>query len=666
MIPVAFNSAPAYLLDDCPDWSNAVSLDAVIPGSYERGLSGRETRRPTGDTLRLELKWSSVVTGAALDTLRNSLQALNTEPVLCPFWPYQFPAGTTAPAVTAAFYVLMGDGSAPAIEPAASLPFARPAYPLLAGILTDIPDPQLIAGQFARVDFNFKENADYALTLPAFAAPAGIAAASGVRPIFPFTPDWSTSPKSGGSEVDIQRQQLGQTRELAQAYYSQRPRRRVQQGFTLTNLDPLNLLSFLAAMGGEQNSFWLPAALTEANLTSDAAASDTALHVDNGAALGTNSFVMLDSGVTRLPVAISGVANNTWNLSAAIGTAFTAGLTRIESLVLARFDVLKVSLAFTTPTMATATIKFKELPWETAAVAGETIGVTMGALPTTAMLYVFTLTTPDTPAVYRFTNFERDLTDGSSNTYLHQAIENEDIVQSPSLERQNVTIKSRNFAGNPLALLVPFQLEWPLEVQIYEGDVTGNKVGNLRCYFNGEVADASFDGPFIDAACESLSWMFDRTAARRLYQDNDNWVLFEPANGLSPANWEWNAVVVSYDASTSTLVIGSITSSNPAALATHFFAAGYVQITTGGFSQSRMVGDSLAESGGQLTLSLTSPLVTVPNAGDAVAMYAGYDGQAQTAINKFNNYANFGGFPFIPTGNPFVLKISSNVGTGKK
>ena len=79
-----------------------------------------------------------------------------------------------------------------------------------------------------------------------------------------------------------------------------------------------------------------------------------------------------------------------------------------------------------------------------------------------------------------------------------------------------------------------------------------------------------------------------------------------------------------------------------------------------------MIADSTAVTAGKITLTLTSPLTNAPSVGDAVAMYPGYDGQAQTAINTFNNYNKFGGFPFIPTGNPFVLKIVQPSGTGKK
>src|SRR5437868_5255490 len=110
MIQVVFNSAPAFLLDDVPDWNLKPQLDAELPGGMPRGLTGREERRPFGDTLRLSLRYSATIKGSARVTaLRNSLQALNKQPVLCPLWMCGFDAGD-APLVESDFYVLMGDG----------------------------------------------------------------------------------------------------------------------------------------------------------------------------------------------------------------------------------------------------------------------------------------------------------------------------------------------------------------------------------------------------------------------------------------------------------------------------------------------------------------------------------------------------------------------------
>jgi hypothetical protein len=684
MIQVTFNTTPAFLLDDQPNWSAGLQVDASIPASYERGLSGRETRRATGDTLRLAMKFSCNLTSSvAVTNLRNSLQDLNVQTVLCPFWPGVFAAGVTPPLTAAYYYVFNADGSYNSIQPAANLPFALFACPLMVGILAEVPDPSIIHDNYAVVDYKFTENDVYPLTPAPFAPPAGIAAASGVRPLFPWRANWSSPAVSGEAEVDLDRKQVGQLRQMSSAYYAQPGRRKVSQAFTLCNSDPVNLLAFFVALAGEQNNFWLPAALSEASLTQNVLTTDTALHVDNAGAIGSNTFIILDDLNHRVPLVITGTAGSAWNLSGAVGTAFNAAATRIESLVLARFDVLKISLAFTDPTLATVTLKFKETPWETAAVAGETINVTQGALPVTAMLYVFTINLPTGAETSYFTNFERNLTDGT-NTYLSAPIENEPINETATLDRQSVKLTARNFTGNPLALLVPMQLEFPLNVDIYEADVTGSNVPTLatlqaaeRCFFSGEVSSAETNPPFIVATCETLSSIFDRQIPRRLYQQTDNWCLFETANGLTPADWQWNAVVVSYDPTTNTLIVGTLTQQTPAntladtanALVAHWFSAGYLVITAaaGGAQQARMISDNTAVAGGHISLYLSTPLTNAPTAGDVVNLFPGNDGQSSTAITKFNNYLNFGGFPFMPIGNPTVLKITQQAyGGGKK
>lgn len=681
MIPVTFNSATAYLIDDQPNWNDAVVVDATIPAMYERGLSGRESRRATGDTLRIEMKWKAVLTNAiAITNLRNSLQALATQQVLCPFWPGQFAAGA-APVVTAAWYVLLDDtGAAPSVQPSSSLPFARTAYPLMVGMLPEIPNPTMIHDTALMVDFHFADKDVYPLTFPVPALTNGIAAASGVRPLFPFDADWSTDPTSGTSEQDIDWRQLGQLRQMASAYYAQRGRRKFSQFFTLQNNDGVNLLGFFASIDGEENNFWIGASLSEATLTANVAATDTAVQVDTGTNLGTNAFILLNDNNHRVPLAVSGVAGNTWNIGSAIGTAFGANVTRIESCVLARFDNLKLTVNFYSLVLGDCRVSFKELPWETNAVAGETINVTMGALPTTAILFVFTLTTPSGTTTWRYTNFERNLTDAGANTYTSAPMEFDAITETAVLDRQSLVIKSRNFTGNPLSLLVPFQLEWPLMIQIIEADITAgtSSAVNLRTYFFGEVGKVSVEPPFIDATCETLSHIFDRNVPRRLYQRTDNWTLFEPANGLAAANWQWNAQVVSWTAATGALVVGTLTTTNafgalltalPAGVtAANFFAAGYIIITSAGGQTVRMIGSNLAPSGGQLTLYLSTPLNpgNLPALGDTAKLFAGYDGQASTSIAKFNNYTNFGGFPFMPIGNPSVLRITQPTGGGKK
>ena len=669
MIAVTYNAANAWLLNDEPNWLANVTVEAQIPVSNERGLTGRETRRATGDTLRLALKWRATVNGApAVTTLRNALETMAAEPVLCPFWPGLTAAGLP-PACSTAYYVLLDDTAAPSIQPAGNAPFARTSYPLLVGYLPTLPAPELLNDTLATVEFDFEENDASSLTPAVFNPANALVDGSGAaRPLFPFPAEWTNQPASGEAEYDITRQPIGAQRALQVQYFAQPNRRKVKQAFTLQNGDGLNLLRFFFDRSGQTQNFWLPASLSEAALTVNVGAADTTLTVDNPAALGTNVFIALNDNCHIAALKVTGVAGNVWTVSAAPGVAFTAANTRIESLILARFDTLKLTLVFESPILAKATVGFKEVPWEPSAVAGETIGATMGALPPTAMLFKFTLTVPSANQTWYLTGFERNLSDGVNN-WLTAPMECSAIAESDSLEKQSVTIKSTGaFANNPLALLFPFQLEFPLLVQIYEGDVTGNNVGNLRCYFSGQVSRVpTMKRPFISAECNSLNKIFDRNIPRQLFQPGCNWVLFESNCGLLPANWKWTAVVVSYNAATSTLVLGTIASTNTATVVAHYFGAGYVQITTAGNRQTRMVSDNTVIAGGQMSVYLSQPLFTAPSAGDAVALYPGCSGRyAEDCTAKFNNAGQFGGFPFMPVNNPTVFKLANNGSGGKK
>jgi uncharacterized phage protein (TIGR02218 family) len=75
----------------------------------------------------------------------------------------------------------------------------------------------------------------------------------------------------------------------------------------------------------------------------------------------------------------------------------------------------------------------------------------------------------------------------------------------------------------------------------------------------------------------------------------------------------------------------------------------YVQGTLT-FSSGINAGKSVTIKGASAGVSLTLayPLVNAPAAGDAFTVYQGCDHRMSTCQSKFNNLANFRGFPFIP------------------
>ena len=469
MIPITYNGSAAWLLDDAPNWATPVEFDAEIPGSFERGITARETRRATRDSVRLTVRWKAHVVGAAAVTnLRNSLRALQTEPVLCPFWP-GWVSGTQVDSTPLGMgNVILLDGiSAPTITAQYNGPFSRDRYPLLVGYLKTTPNPVMISDTLAEVDFEFQEsdgsawqvagfNGDTLSPTAYFSQLTGAFYGSEGKRLFPFTAEWSKTPVSGGADRDIVRQEIGELRTFATQYFTQPGRRRLEQSFVLNY--PLDLLNWFILVGGQCSPFWLPCEITEANLTADVTGFSNVLHVDNGAALSAGDSIILDSGGSRLLFNIVSVSGNQWTLDGGVYPNVPAAGSRIQQIILARFESPKLTVSVEAPNFARATIKFRELPAElVGASAGETIGTTMGALPTTAMLFKFWQTTPSGTTYWYFTSFERVLNDGV-NIYNPQPIEAGTIKETDNLERQTVTIKSRNFSGNPLALLIPFQL----------------------------------------------------------------------------------------------------------------------------------------------------------------------------------------------------------------
>ena len=112
--------------------------------------------------------------------------------------------------------------------------------------------------------------------------------------------------------------------------------------------------------------------------------------------------------------------------------------------------------------------------------------------------------------------------------------------------------------------------------------------------------------------------------------------LFDPRCGLFKASFANNLVVQS--GSTVNKII--TTSAQPDS----YFDNGQLLFTSG--ANSGLVKAIRQYIGG--VLFFNSPLPSVPNPGDTFTAYPGCDKTQATCTNKFNNLANFEGFPYVP------------------
>lgn len=666
---ITWNSQSALLIDDQPNLAFPYELTQELPAYLERGLTGREARTQLGDTPRLSVRFTLTAETSAGNKIRNALQTLNTQPVLLPLWVAKRAPAASHP-VSASWYAVFNGGTVN-VYASGSVPGGLPAsawvVPVLVGYLDGIPDLQHLSSELAALDISFQESSAYAVTLAAYSATSGLSVGGVTPTLFPWRANLATVAKGQGAQVTVNRETVGKGRVTADAFFAAPSVRPEIRSLTLQDDNIWQFLRYHADTAGAGASLWLRGEIAEGRLTADVSAAATTLSVDDSSLIGANSYLFLADGTNQTLCRVTGTGVGSLTLSAAVGQAYTADSTQILAAMLCRFDGASVTLRFEHDTLAAGSIKFREIPWETVTPAGETIGTTHGQIPQSAYLYTFTVALPGATQIWRFTDFERDLTNGG-NTYTAKHFEHGTILERVGLDRQKVTIKSRAFSGSPLLQLIPFQLEFPLMVQIDEVTVSGSAASNLRTVYYGEVSGATMRGPYIEAEALSMPAMFDRKIPRMLVQPTCNWSLFDSGCGLLKSNWEWAAVVSSWTSSNLALVITTITKAAVAqtGLAAHYFAGGYVAVGSGASQQFRLIGDNAAQSGANMTITLGTALWGTINAGDQVLFYPGCDGRVDTCNTKFANKTRFGGFPFMPIGNPSFLKVSKTLSTGGK
>ena len=247
-------------------------------------------------------------------------------------------------------------------------------------------------------------------------------------------------------------------------------------------------------------------------------------------------------------------------------------------------------------------------------------------------LYEFTIGAE----VIRYTSAENDhIPPFNANTFFSRAISRNN--PSVTTEDRRQTLELMLPTDDDLArrfIDVPPGPEVTLEVTRYH-------VGDTEAYiiWQGKIIGAAYtqEGGACMLSGVTDEAAFSRPIPRFKYQGLCNHVLYDTLCTVVRTSFKYTAVV-------SAVVGNTITVTGLSANGADWAVGGYVD---NGASDFRMVVD---QSGDTLTLFLpfgTSPL------GSSVDVYAGCDHTIDTCNTKFTNSVNYGGFPFVPTFNPF-------------
>lgn len=243
--------------------------------------------------------------------------------------------------------------------------------------------------------------------------------------------------------------------------------------------------------------------------------------------------------------------------------------------------------------------------------------------------------------VYRFTSSEGEYV-LNALTYSPLVITRTSIEKSDEAAQEDIEIELPSNNAVP-RLFIGIQPPERVDVTVLRVHETASPQTTITL-FDGYVKSVSINDYNGILKCTPFNEVFRRAIPRFTYQGLCNHSLYDAGCKINRFLFDTTGTVTAISTDERTLTIpgvGAVGSNSPA----DAFVGGYIEFGT----DTRMI---VGQSGDNVTMFLPfreSPL------NETVTLFQGCAHDLQTCIDKFDNAANYGGFPYIPSSNLFSL-----------
>jgi hypothetical protein len=546
------------------------------------------------------------------------------------------------------------------------------AYPLAFGRLGERPELDARTPSKAECDLQFKEASIYARRLNQYPATIPTVGAQipnlSALPLWPVTPTWSRV--LDRTEAQVVFDEVGFGRVESKQVYSQPNARVLEMEFVCRSRDEIAAVDIFCGPKGQVSSFAIPTFRNDLQLAADVAPSTHTITVAVGeysnagrsAHQGDPYIAFVEAttfGHSAIdPHKIDTVAGATLTTNQAITIAHSKALARISFLLVARLVESKLPWSYSTDGRARCTLKFLELPNEYSAPSP--------VLKESFFAYLF-VEQSKYPRTWLFTSYEDTIVLGGgqgifAGSYAPALIGHKVLRRGLDLAAQKLEITSGSFAGNPLSLFFPRQLEGPLKLYVLEGNVA-DLTEPVKVRFFGKVSKPP--PSLTSAQVQLLSDAELQENSRTTCFPRSTTSQFSPTpHGLNPADWKITGTIASIAGNT--VVVTSAPANTLVTADATYFNYGNIEIgTTGATYETRLIMSAVAVTGG-VQLTLNRPLIKTVATGGAIDLYPGYDGSIEQLTTRFADAINHGGMPFIPDTSPNIKAVNTAQSTGKK
>ena len=239
--------------------------------------------------------------------------------------------------------------------------------------------------------------------------------------------------------------------------------------------------------------------------------------------------------------------------------------------------------------------------------------------------------------IWRYTSSDENVTYLGS-VFVSAPIERDSVEQSQDPGKKPIAIT----ATRTLPFVEQYIASPPTDVislvirRFHTTDVAAQAV----VVWMGRVINVKFERNTVSIRGEPIFTSLKRPALRRIYQTTCPHLLYGPICTFPRTTLQLETAVNITGGTT-------LTSSEFSNQSDGFYTGGFVEWETAGVINRRYI---LSHSGSGIVVNI--PFQDIQN-GANVRVFPGCDHTLNTCVNKFNNEENYGGFPYIPTKNPF-------------
>jgi len=253
--------------------------------------------------------------------------------------------------------------------------------------------------------------------------------------------------------------------------------------------------------------------------------------------------------------------------------------------------------------------------------------------------------------VWRYTDRQRAIT-VNGFTYEPATITRAPQTDSAEEARSTITVTLDRAVPVVAALLqgTPGYRRTTLAISRFQPGAT-----DMAVIGRGDIASVRQKGETVEVTVSQIGYLLQLAVPRLTFQGTCNHTVYDPFCGIDPTPFTFTGTVAGVLApgavggSPDGYGIQFTVATSPAEFGdADYFAAGYL---IAGDQAAFVVSHTIAS--GTALLVLLGPLPPALILGASVLCVAGCDRSQETCIAKFNNLANFFGFPLMPTRDPF-------------